>query len=84
MERHFCHAVALSFFYRIVRRVVEILCVHHMDALAKDAGIHLLRQLAKEYETSEQMARFRLNASGVLVQVGMAKAARQKQARLSG
>jgi len=27
-------------------------------------------QLAEEYETSEQMARFRLNASGVLVQVG--------------
>jgi Zn-dependent peptidase ImmA (M78 family) len=40
-------------------------------------------KIAKEYETSEQMARFRLNASGVLVQVGRAKAARQKQARLS-
>ncbi len=41
-------------------------------------------KIAKEYETSEQMARFRLNASGVLVQVGRAKAARQKQARRSG
>ena len=41
-------------------------------------------KVAKEYATSEQMARFRLNASGVLVQVGKAKAARQKQARLSG
>jgi Zn-dependent peptidase ImmA (M78 family) len=41
-------------------------------------------KVAQEYETSEQMARFRLNASGVLVQVGRAKAARQKQARLSG
>ena len=40
-------------------------------------------KIAKEYETSEQMARFRLNASGVLVQVGRAKAARQKQARRS-
>jgi Zn-dependent peptidase ImmA (M78 family) len=41
-------------------------------------------KVAQEYETSEQMARFCLNASGVLVQVGRAKAARQKQARLSG
>jgi hypothetical protein len=31
--------VALSFFYRMVRRVVEILCVDHMDALTEDAGI---------------------------------------------
>ncbi|MHB8394703.1 MAG: ImmA/IrrE family metallo-endopeptidase [Candidatus Dormibacteria bacterium] len=31
-------------------------------------------QLAKECETSEHMARFRLNASGVLVQMGRAKA----------
>ena len=41
-------------------------------------------KIAKEYETSEQMARFRLNASGVLVQVGRAKAANQKQVRPSG
>ena len=41
-------------------------------------------KIAKEDEKSEQMARFRLNASGVFVQVGRAKAARQKQARLSG
>lgn len=33
-------------------------------------------QLAEEHCTSETMARFRLNASGVLVQVGRARAAR--------
>ena len=32
-------------------------------------------QIAAEYETSEQMARFRLNASGVLVQLGRARKA---------
>lgn len=37
-------------------------------------------QIAEKYETSEPMARFRLNASGVLVQVGRAKAARQRKA----
>ena len=36
------------------------------------------KQIAQEYETSEHMARFRLNASGVLVQVGRAKAARNR------
>jgi Zn-dependent peptidase ImmA (M78 family) len=33
--------------------------------------------IAAQFETSESMARFRLNASGVLVQVGRARAARQ-------
>ncbi len=42
-ERPSCHAGALSFFYRMVRRVVEILCVHHMGAVAKDAEILVLR-----------------------------------------
>jgi Zn-dependent peptidase ImmA (M78 family) len=42
------------------------------------------QQIAEEYQTSEPMARFRLNASGVLVQVGRAKAVRQRQARPSG
>ncbi len=36
-------------------------------------------QIAQEYETSEPMARFRLNASGVLVQVGRARAARVRR-----
>ena len=36
--------------------------------------------IAKKYETSEQMARFRLNASGVLVQVGRARAAKARKA----
>jgi len=41
-------------------------------------------RIAKECETNEQMARFRHNDSGVLVQVGRAKAARHRQARRSG
>jgi Zn-dependent peptidase ImmA (M78 family) len=35
-------------------------------------------EVADEHQTSERMARFRLNASGVLVQVGRARAARQR------
>lgn len=35
-------------------------------------------QIADEYGTSEPMARFRLNASGVLVQVGRARAAKDR------
>jgi Zn-dependent peptidase ImmA (M78 family) len=42
-------------------------------------------QIADEHQTSEQMARFRLNASGVLVQVGRARAARQRsRSRVEG
>lgn len=37
-------------------------------------------EIAETYKTSEPMARFRLNASGVLVQVGRAKAARARRA----
>lgn len=37
-------------------------------------------QIAETYKTSEPMARFRLNASGVLVQVGRARASRIRQA----
>ena len=36
-------------------------------------------QIAEEYETSEPMARFGLNASGVLVQVARARAARGRR-----
>jgi Zn-dependent peptidase ImmA (M78 family) len=36
-------------------------------------------EIAETYKTSEPMARFRLNASGVLVQVGRAKAARVRR-----
>jgi putative transposase len=36
--------MALSFFYRLVRRVVEFLRIHRMDAVAKDAEILVLRQ----------------------------------------
>ena len=35
--------MALSFLYRLVRRVFEILSVHHMDSVAKDAEIVVLR-----------------------------------------
>jgi len=39
--------VALSFLYRLVRRVVELARVHQMDAVAKEAEILVLRhQLA--------------------------------------
>jgi transposase InsO family protein len=39
--------MALSFLYRLVRRVLGLLCVHRMDAAAKEAEILLLRhQLA--------------------------------------
>jgi Zn-dependent peptidase ImmA (M78 family) len=37
--------------------------------------------IAAQYETSETMARFRLNASGVLVQLGRAKAAGVQRGR---
>lgn len=39
-------------------------------------------RIAETYKTSEPMARFRLNASGVLVQVGRAKAARARRGQL--
>jgi hypothetical protein len=35
--------VALSYLYRLVRRVLGLLCVHRMDAAAKEAEILLLR-----------------------------------------
>ena len=39
--------MALSFFYSLVRRILEVLRVHRMDAAAKDAEILVLRhQLA--------------------------------------
>jgi len=37
------------------------------------------QQLATEFATCERMANFRLNASGVLVQVGRERAARRKR-----
>jgi Zn-dependent peptidase ImmA (M78 family) len=36
-------------------------------------------EVAEAYRTSEAMARFRLNASGVLVQIGRAQAARHQR-----
>lgn len=50
------------------------------DALLKAARDgKTAAQLATEYETSERMAHFRLNASGVLVQVGREAAARRRR-----
>jgi hypothetical protein len=37
-------------------------------------------EIAKQYGTSEPMARFQLNASGVLVQVGRSRAAKARRA----
>jgi hypothetical protein len=37
-------------------------------------------QIADAYQTSEPMARFRLNTSGVLVQVGRVRAAKTRRA----
>jgi hypothetical protein len=45
--------VALSFFYRLVRRVVEFLRIHHMDAVAKDAEILVLRQQLEAAQAAE-------------------------------
>ena len=40
-------AVALSFLYRLARHVLQVLRVHRMDAVLKDAEILVLRhQLA--------------------------------------
>ena len=42
--------MALSFLYRLIRRVIEVVRVHRMDAAAKDAEILVLRhQLAVPY-----------------------------------
>jgi len=39
--------VALSFLYRLFRRVLEVVCIHRSDTAAKDAEILVLRhQLA--------------------------------------
>ena len=37
------------------------------------------KKIARKHRTSEHMARFRLNASGVLVQIGRAKAAKNRK-----
>ena len=44
MGRAILPAVALCFLYRLVRRVVEFLRIHHVDTVAKDAEILVLRQ----------------------------------------
>jgi hypothetical protein len=39
-------SLALSFLYRLVRRVIEAVRVHRLDAAAKDAEILVLREPA--------------------------------------
>ena len=48
--------MALSFLYRLVRRVTELLRIHRMDAAAKDAEILVLRH--------QQMLAVALSAHG--------------------
>jgi hypothetical protein len=58
--------------------------VDYLNAGLRDNSNVGTEKIAKEYETSEQMARFRLNASGVLVQVGRVKAARRSRLACPG
>jgi putative transposase len=53
--------VALTFLYRLVRRVVEFVRIHRMDAGAKDAEILVLRQQLTILR--RQVARFRFSWS---------------------
>jgi hypothetical protein len=39
--------VALSFLYRLIRRAIEVLSLHRMDTVAKDADILVLRVRAE-------------------------------------
>jgi hypothetical protein len=50
--------VALSFFYRLVRRVVEFVRVHRMRDIAKDAEILVLRQQLAVLRRQDARPRF--------------------------
>jgi hypothetical protein len=48
-ERRSCRPVALSFLYRLVRRVIEVLSVRRMDVVAKDVEILVLSALRSTF-----------------------------------
>ena len=69
--------MALTFLYRLVRRVVELVRIHRMDAVAKDAEILVLRhQLAV---LGRQVARPRFTWSDRALIAALAKLVPQER-----
>jgi len=65
------HPVALSFFYRLVRRVAEAVRIHQMDGVAKDAEILVLRHQLAVLQL--QVARPRFTWSGRTLVIALAR-----------